>query len=65
MSDAVAQGAFPVQPVARGRRSSLTRSRIRAAWAFIAPTLIVLALIAGWPLARTIWLASRMPTSTL
>ena len=35
------------------RRS--TRSRVRAAWLFIAPTLVVLALVAGWPLARTIW----------
>ena len=40
---------------AQGRRSSLTRSRIRAAWLFIAPSLVVLALIAGWPLVRTIW----------
>jgi trehalose/maltose transport system permease protein len=37
------------------RPSSLTRSRRRAAWAFIAPMLIVLLLVAGWPLARTIW----------
>jgi trehalose/maltose transport system permease protein len=28
---------------------------MRSAWAFIAPALIVLALVAGWPLARTIW----------
>ncbi|WP_230531107.1 carbohydrate ABC transporter permease [Microvirga roseola] len=55
MSQSVATGIAPVQSVARGRRSSLTRSRIRAAWTFIAPTVIVLALIAGWPLARTIW----------
>lgn len=41
------------QPTARP--SSLTRPRVRAAWVFIAPTLIILALIAGWPLARTIW----------
>jgi trehalose/maltose transport system permease protein len=55
MTGAVAQGSVPVQHQARGRRSSLTRSRIRSAWAFIAPSLIILALIAGWPLARTIW----------
>jgi trehalose/maltose transport system permease protein len=36
-------------------RSKLQRSRIRAAWIFLAPMLIVLALVAGWPLARTIW----------
>jgi trehalose/maltose transport system permease protein len=35
--------------------SQLTRSRIKAAWLFIAPTLIVLTLVAGWPLMRTIW----------
>jgi len=55
MSGAVAQTGIPVQSHAQGRRSSLTRSRIRAAWLFIAPSLIILALIAGWPLARTIW----------
>ena len=54
MSSAVAESSVSVQQ-ARGRRSSLTRSRVRAAWLFIAPSLIVLALIAGWPLARTIW----------
>jgi trehalose/maltose transport system permease protein len=33
----------------------LGRSRVRAAWIFLAPTLIALALVAGWPLIRTIW----------
>jgi len=33
----------------------LGRSRVRAAWMFLAPTLIVLALVAGWPLLRTVW----------
>ena len=37
------------------RRSVLTRSRERAAWAFVAPTLIAVVLVAGWPLLRTIW----------
>ncbi len=55
MSGAVAQTGVPPQSYAQGRRSSLTRSRIRAAWLFIAPSLIILALIAGWPLARTTW----------
>ncbi len=36
-------------------RSRLSRSRVRAAWIFLAPMLLVLALVAGWPLARTIW----------
>lgn len=35
--------------------SRLTRARVRSAWLFIAPMLIVLAAVAGWPLARTIW----------
>jgi trehalose/maltose transport system permease protein len=55
MSGAVAQAGVSAQSKVQGRRSSLTRSRIRAAWLFIAPSLIVVALIAGWPLARTIW----------
>ncbi|MDM0044820.1 sugar ABC transporter permease [Variovorax dokdonensis] len=33
----------------------LAQQRVRAAWTFLAPTLIVLALVAGWPLARTLW----------
>jgi len=53
MSEAVAERMAAAPP--RRRPSRLTRSRVRSAWAFIAPTLIVLALIAGWPLARTIW----------
>ncbi|MBJ6125435.1 carbohydrate ABC transporter permease [Microvirga splendida] len=55
MTSAVAQADVPVPHQARGRRSSLTRSRLRSAWLFIAPSLIILAFIAGWPLARTIW----------
>jgi trehalose/maltose transport system permease protein len=35
--------------------SALTRTRVRSAWGFMAPMLIVLALVAGWPLARTIY----------
>jgi len=34
---------------------SLARTRVRAAWTFLAPTLIVLAAVAGWPLLRTVW----------
>jgi trehalose/maltose transport system permease protein len=37
------------------KASRLTRERVRSAWLFMAPMLIVLALVAGWPLARTIW----------
>ncbi|NIA68076.1 sugar ABC transporter permease [Pelagibius litoralis] len=37
------------------RHLSLGRSRVRAAWLFLAPMLLVLLLVAGWPLARTIY----------
>jgi trehalose/maltose transport system permease protein len=45
----------PSGPEARPFRSRLAGARRRAAWTFLAPTLVVLALVAGWPLARTIW----------
>jgi trehalose/maltose transport system permease protein len=35
--------------------SDLTRSRVRSAWLFLAPMIVVLALVAGWPLLRTIY----------
>jgi len=35
----------------------LTSSRVRSAWLFLTPMLVVLALVAAWPLLRTIWLA--------
>ena len=34
----------------------LTASRVRSAWIFLAPMLVVLAVVAAWPLLRTIWL---------
>ena len=39
--------------MAKGSR--LEGSRVRAAWLFLAPMLVVLLLVAGWPLMRTIW----------
>ncbi len=45
-----AQGTEP-------RASRLTRARVKAAWLFMSPMLLVLALVAGWPLLRTIWFA--------
>lgn len=42
-------------PVTRRRRGRVSRQRIRAAWVFLVPMLIVLAAVAGWPLIRTIW----------
>lgn len=38
-----------------GIRSDLNAERIRSAWIFLAPTLMVLALVAGWPLIRTVY----------
>jgi hypothetical protein len=55
-------GAASAEPLGRGPlrpgnrpRSKLQRSRVRAAWLFLTPMLVMLALVAGWPLARTIW----------
>jgi trehalose/maltose transport system permease protein len=46
-----AQAAAPVAE----RASKLTRQRVRSAWLFMAPMLLVLGLVAGWPLVRTMW----------
>jgi len=35
--------------------SALERQRVRSAWTFLAPSLVVLAVVAGWPLLRTFW----------
>lgn len=35
--------------------SELTRWRVRSAWLFLSPMIVVLALVAGWPLLRTIY----------
>ncbi len=35
--------------------SDLHAQRVRSAWIFLAPTLFVLAVVAGWPLLRTIY----------
>jgi trehalose/maltose transport system permease protein len=36
-------------------RSDLQAQRVRSAWIFLAPTLFVLAVVAGWPLIRTVY----------
>ena len=41
----------PGQPVPR----TLGDSRARSAWLFVAPMLVVMVLVAGWPLGRTLW----------
>lgn len=43
--------AFP----AKRQASRVRRQRLRAAWLFLIPMLVVLAAVAGWPLMRTIW----------
>ena len=40
----------------RAGPSDLTMEKIRAAWLFLAPMIITLAAVAGWPLIRTVWL---------
>lgn len=37
------------------KASRLSRERVRSAWLFLAPMLIVLVLVAGWPLASTVF----------
>jgi trehalose/maltose transport system permease protein len=39
------------------QKSYLTRQRIRSAWMFLTPMIIVIVAVAGWPLARTIYFA--------
>lgn len=36
-------------------RSDLQRQRLKAAWMFLAPMLVALVIVAGWPLVRTIY----------
>jgi trehalose/maltose transport system permease protein len=59
VADQPAKSAMSTQTPApvegRGRASALTRERVRAAYLFLTPMLIVLALVAGWPLLRTIY----------
>jgi trehalose/maltose transport system permease protein len=40
---------------AASKTSRISRERVRSAWLFLAPMLIVLALVAAWPLLRTIF----------
>lgn len=41
--------------MSQAQQSALTRQRIRSAWTFLIPMLLILLCVAGWPLARTIW----------
>ncbi|MEZ8141972.1 ABC transporter permease [Enterovibrio norvegicus FF-33] len=42
--------------------SALTRKRVRAAWWFLAPMIITLIMVAGWPLLRTLWFSMTNAT---
>ena len=33
----------------------LSESRVRSAWLFLSPMIVVMVLVAAWPLARTLW----------
>ncbi|MEI8320853.1 MAG: sugar ABC transporter permease [Alphaproteobacteria bacterium] len=46
---------YEAQRLNKGLKSQLTKTRVQYAWLFIAPTLVTLLLVAGWPLVRTIW----------
>ncbi|WP_438765753.1 carbohydrate ABC transporter permease [Kushneria sp. TE3] len=39
----------------RERGTRVRRQRVRAAWLFLLPMLVVLTAVAGWPLLRTFW----------
>jgi trehalose/maltose transport system permease protein len=41
--------------MATGQTTRSGRRRIRTAWLFLAPLLLTLVLVAGWPLLRSIW----------
>jgi trehalose/maltose transport system permease protein len=41
--------------VAPSRGSALVQTKRRAAWIFLLPMLATIALVAGWPLLRTMW----------
>ncbi|OHV08982.1 ABC transporter permease [Kushneria phosphatilytica] len=43
------------EPERRERGTRVRRQRVRAAWLFLTPMLVGLALVAGWPLMRTFW----------
>src|SRR5262245_3028152 len=50
------EGAVPGDTsITKSEISELTRSRVGSAWLFLAPMLVLLVLVAGWPLVRTIW----------
>ncbi|MGR4067187.1 sugar ABC transporter permease [Halomonas sp. LR3S48] len=57
MSTPVTESApIPARPLPPTYRSTkVRRQRVRAAWTFLAPMLVTLAMVAGWPLLRTFY----------
>ncbi|NVK41423.1 MAG: sugar ABC transporter permease [Oceanospirillaceae bacterium] len=55
-SDAGKRSPGPARQGARAQLSGLSRQRIRTAWLFLLPMIAGLGFVAGWPLARTIYL---------
>ena len=39
----------------RAASRPLSESRVRSAWLFLSPMIVVMVLVAAWPLARTLW----------
>ncbi len=55
MTDISMQSTVRRLPAKAAPGSDLSALRTRSAWIFLAPTLLVLAMVAGWPLIRTIY----------
>ncbi|MDN3524076.1 sugar ABC transporter permease [Halomonas sabkhae] len=58
MSQSATQGAPQeggAAPATGYRSTKVRRQRVRAAWIFLAPMLVTLVLVAGWPLLRTFY----------
>lgn len=55
MTDFSMQSAVRPPTARAAAGSDLSAQRTRSAWIFLAPTLLVLAMVAGWPLIRTIY----------
>jgi len=54
MSDVAALPSRAALPRNQGL-SDLSRERLRSAWIFLVPMCLALLIVAGWPLARSIW----------
>lgn len=54
---AISESLSAPRAVRRTRSTQVRRQRVRAAWLFLLPMLVALALVAGWPLIRTFYLS--------